>query len=116
MEVYSTMKQYYRLDFYVPASHVATVRNAVLDAGAGRLGHYTNCAWETSGRGQRMVPGKFGQPGSVLAGDEVKVEVIVAEDLLQNVVNVLLEKHPAEQPVFCYFPVGIGFPPDDDVE
>ena len=110
------MKQYYRLDFYVPASQVATVRNAVLDAGAGRLGHYTNCAWETSGRGQRMIPGKFGQPGSVLAGDEVKVEVIVAEDLLQNVVNVLLEKHPAEQPVFCYFPVGIGFPPDDDVE
>lgn len=108
------MKQYYRLDFYVPSTQAATVRNAVLDAGAGRLGHYTNCAWETAGRGQRMVPGAFGAPGTVLTVEEVKIEVIVAEDLLQQVVDVLIEKHPAEQPVFCYFPVGIGFPPDDD--
>ena len=108
------MKQYYRLDFYVPSTQAATVRNAVLDAGAGRLGHYTNCAWETAGRGQRMVPGAFGAPGTVLTVEEVKIEVIVAEDLLQQVVDVLIEKHPAEQPVFCYYPVGIGFPPDDD--
>ena len=108
------MKQYYRLDFYVPSTQAATVRNAVLDAGAGRLGHYTNCAWETAGRGQRMVPGALGAPGTVLTVEEVKIEVIVAEDLLQQVVDVLIEKHPAEQPVFCYYPVGIGFPPDDD--
>ena len=110
------MKQYYRLDFYVPQTQATTVRNAVLDAGAGRLGHYTNCAWETAGRGQRMVPGKFGQPGSVLTSEEIKIEVIVAEDLLQQVVDVLIEKHPSEQPVFCYYPVGIGFPPDDDCD
>ncbi len=110
------MKQYYKLDFYVPVTQAAIVRNAVLDAGAGRLGHYTNCAWETTGRGQRMIPGVFGSPGSVMAVDEVKVEVIVAEDLLQVAVDALLAKHPAEQPVFCYYPVGIGFPPDDDAE
>ncbi len=110
------MKQYYRLDFYVPATQAATVRNAVLDAGAGRLGHYTNCSWETAGRGQRMVPGVFGAPGNVMAFDEVKIEVIVAEDRLQHVVDVLCEKHPAEQPVFCYYPVWVGFPPDDDAE
>ena len=43
-------------------------------------------------------------------------EVIVADDLLQSAVDALLAKHPAEQPVFCYYPVGIGFPPDDDAE
>ena len=110
------MKQYYRLDFYVQKTQAANVRNAVLDAGAGRLGSYTHCAWETAGRTQKMVPGVFGAPGSVLASDEVKVEVIVAEDLLQNAVDALLAKHPAEQPFFCYYPVGIMFPPDDDVE
>ena len=108
------MKQYYRLDFYVPKTQVALVRNAVLDAGAGRLGHYTNVAWECEGRGQRMVPGKFGQPGSVLTSEEVKVEVIVAEDRLQSAVDALLAKNPAEQPVFSYLPVGIGFPAEDD--
>lgn len=110
------MKQYYRLDFYVPATQAAIVRNAVLDAGAGRLGHYTNCAWETAGRGQRMVPGAFGNPGSVLTTEEVKVEVIVSEDYLQAAVDALLAKHPAEQPVFCYYAVGIGFPYYEDVE
>ena len=108
------MKQYYRLDFYVPPTQAAVVRNAVLEAGAGRLGHYTNVSWESTGRGQRMVPGIFGQPGSVIAADEIKVEVIVAEDRLQAAVDALIAKHPAEQPVFCYFPVGIGFPPEDD--
>ena len=110
------MKQYYRLDFYVPTTQVGVVRNAVLEAGGGRLGHYTFVAWEGAGRGQRMVPGVFGQPGNVIAADEVKVEIVVSEDHLQSAVDALIAQHPAEQPVFCYFPVGIGFPPEDDVE
>jgi hypothetical protein len=107
------MKQYYRLDFYVQKSQAAAVRNAVLDAGAGRLGSYTHCAWETEGRSQRMVPGKFGSPGTVMTSDEVKIEVIVGEDCLQAALDALIAKHPSEQPVFCCYPVMTGVIEDE---
>ncbi len=110
------MKQYYRLGFYVPSTQASLVRNAVFEAGAGRLGHYEHCSWECQGKGQYMIPGANGQPGNVRSFDETKIEVIVAEDKLQAAVDALLAKHPAEQPVFCYYPVGIGFPPEDDCD
>jgi hypothetical protein len=102
------MKQYYRLDFYVQKTQAANVRNAVLDAGAGRLGSYTHCAWETLGRSQRMIPGGPGQAGNVITSEEVKIEVIVGEDCLQDVIDALIAKHPSEQPVFCCYPVMTG--------
>lgn len=110
------MKQYYRLEFYVPTNQASLVKNAMFEAGAGRLSHYDHCSWETSGKAQMMIPGAAGQLGTLRTSEEVKVEMIVAEDLLQNAVDALLAKHPSEQPVFCYYPVGIGFPPDDDAE
>ncbi|MPN10006.1 GTP cyclohydrolase 1 type 2 [bioreactor metagenome] len=110
------MKQYYRLEFYVPTTQASLVKNAVFEAGGGRLAHFEHCAWETHGKAQLMVPGSGGQIGNVRFSEETKIEVIVAEDKLQAAVDALLAKHPAEQPVFCYYPVGIGFPPEEDVD
>ena len=108
------MKQYYRLDFYVQKTQAANVRNAVLDAGAGRLGSYTHCAWETLGRSQRMIPGGPGQAGNVITSEEVKIEVLVAEEYLNAAVDALLDKHPSEEPVFCCYPVMTGIAEDEE--
>lgn len=105
--------QYYRLDFYVQKSQAAAVRNAVLDAGAGRMGHYTHCAWETQGRSQRMVPGAPGMPGTIMTSDDIKIEVIVSEEYLQDVLDALIAKHPSEEPVFCCYPVMTGIVEDE---
>ena len=108
------MKQYYRLDFYVQKTQAAAVRNAVLEAGAGRLGHYTHCAWETLGRSQRMTPSAPGMPGTIMTSEEVKIEVLVAEEYLQNVLDTLIAKHPSEEPVFCCYPVMTGIAEDEE--
>ena len=110
------MKQYYRLEFYVPASQASLVKNAVFETGAGRLSHYDHCSWETSGKAQMMIPGPPGQLGALRTSEEIKVEVIVAEDCLEDAVNAIIARHPSEQPVLCYYPVGIAFPPDDDAD
>lgn len=110
------MKQYYRLDFYVQKTQAAAVRNAVLDAGAGRMGRYTHCAWETEGVSQRMTPSAPGMPGTVMRSDEVKIEVIVAEEYLQAVIDAMLAKHPSEEPIFCCYPVMTGIVEEEVVQ
>ncbi|MEH6542063.1 MAG: hypothetical protein V7748_18580, partial [Halopseudomonas sp.] len=42
----------YKLCFFVPASHVEQVKQAVFAAGAGRLGNYDSCSWQVLGQGQ----------------------------------------------------------------
>lgn len=42
----------YKLSFFVPASHLETVKSALFEAGAGRIGDYDSCCWQTEGTGQ----------------------------------------------------------------
>ena len=38
--------------FYVPTANAETVKNAVFEAGGGRIGNYDRCCWQTTGTGQ----------------------------------------------------------------
>ena len=38
---------FYRLDVYVPDSHVEAVKTAIFEAGAGYFGNYDSCCWQT---------------------------------------------------------------------
>ena len=41
-----------KLTFYVPESHLEPVKQAVFEAGAGRIGDYDSCCWQIAGQGQ----------------------------------------------------------------
>ncbi|MGZ3710772.1 MAG: NGG1p interacting factor NIF3 [Bdellovibrionota bacterium] len=88
------------LIFYVPDSHLDAVKAAVFKAGAGKLGNYDNCCWQTIGQGQfRPLPGSkphLGTQGKLEVLDEWKVEVICANDKINQVVAALKASHPYE--------------------
>ena len=42
----------YKLCFYVPESHLESVKQAVFEAGAGAIGDYRDCCWQVKGQGQ----------------------------------------------------------------
>jgi hypothetical protein len=42
----------YSLVFYVPESHLESVKQAVFSAGAGSMGNYDSCCWQVKGQGQ----------------------------------------------------------------
>ena len=42
----------YKLAFFVPESHLESVKAAVFASGAGRLGDYEACCFQTRGQGQ----------------------------------------------------------------
>ena len=46
------IRMVYKLEIYVPTDHADAVKRAVAGAGAGKLGNYDSCIWETAGRGQ----------------------------------------------------------------
>ncbi|SCZ36752.1 MULTISPECIES: YqfO family protein [unclassified Pseudomonas] len=94
----------YKLCFFVPASHLDVVKNAVFAAGGGRIGDYDHCAWQVLGLGQfRPLDGSqpfIGEAGQVEQVEEWKVELVVADELIRGVVEALKQSHPYETPAY----------------
>lgn len=94
----------YQLSFYVPAAHVDVVKQAVFDAGGGRIGNYDSCCWQVAGQGQfRPLPGSdpaVGGIGQLELVDEFKVEMVCDDALIANAVAALRRAHPYEEPAY----------------
>lgn len=94
----------YQLSFYVPAAHVDAVKQAVFDAGAGRIGAYDSCCWQVLGQGQfRPLPGSnphIGGIGQLELVDEFKVEMVCDDDKVAAAVAALKRAHPYEEPAY----------------
>ena len=94
----------YKLAFFVPDSHVEVVKDAVFAAGGGRIGDYDHCAWQVPGSGQfRPLDGSqpfIGEAGRVERVEEWKVELVVCDALIGDVVAALKLSHPYETPAY----------------
>jgi len=94
----------YKLCFYVPETHLESVKEAVFAAGAGRIGAYDSCCWQVPGQGQyRPLAGSqpfLGQAGQLQQVAEWKVEMVVADELIHDSVKALKQAHPYETPAF----------------
>lgn len=99
----------YQLVFYVPESHLETVKNTILAAGAGEFGDYDLCAWQVLGQGQfRPKPNSqpyLGQPERLETVPEYKVEMICADERIKPAVTALLAAHPYQQPAYAIYKV-----------
>ena len=94
----------YKLCVYIPVEHLEPVKQALFAAGAGKIGDYDNCCWQTLGRGQfRPLQGSepfIGQLGKVESVDEYKVEMVVADEFIGAVIAALKNAHPYEEPAY----------------
>ena len=86
------------------AAALEEVKAAVFAAGAGRIGQYDSCCWQVLGKGQfRPLQGSepfIGQPGRVEEVAEWKVELVVADELIHDVVKAMKKAHPYQTPAF----------------
>lgn len=92
----------YKLSYYVPVSYLESTKQALFDAGAGRVGNYDSCCWQTPGQGQfRPLAGSTpyrGVPGQLELVEEYKVEMICVQSSLENALGALRAAHPYEEP------------------
>jgi hypothetical protein len=94
----------YKLAFYVPLEDAEAVKEAVFASGAGRIGDYEACCFQTRGTGQfRPLDGAdphIGQVGDLEKVEEVKVELVCEDQLIRVAVEALRAAHPYEEPAF----------------
>ncbi len=96
--------QMYKMVSYVPESHLEAVKTAMFEAGAGNFGHYDCCSWQTLGVGQfRPLSGAnptVGEVGQISHVAEYRLEMIVPENKLCDVVQAYKNAHPYEVPAY----------------
>jgi hypothetical protein len=94
----------YKICVYVPENSVENVKQALFDAGAGRIGNYDSCCWQADGTGQfRPLEGSnpaIGSLNEVESVREVKIELVCEDDLVKGAVRAIRDSHPYEEPAF----------------
>jgi len=99
----------YQIVVYIPESHVEPVKAALFAAGAGKVGDYDSCAWQTLGLGQfRPLDGSapfIGQTGEVETVDEYRVELVCEKAVLKVAVEAMIAAHPYEEPAYSVWPL-----------
>ena len=94
-------RQLLKIEFYVPEAHLEWVKQAMFDAGAGKVGYYECCAWQVLGQGQYKPdegsnPFK-GRQGNLETLSEYKVEMVCVEESIEEVVRAMKGSHPYEE-------------------
>lgn len=98
-----------KLTVFVPEEHESRVIDALVSAGAGRIGDYSGCTFRCAGKGT-FVPGPKstpyrGRPGEPARIDELRIETRVDRQRLSAVLAALRKAHPYETIAFDLVPL-----------
>jgi hypothetical protein len=93
----------------VPTEALDAVRDAVFEAGAGRIGEYERCSWYTEGTGTFLggetTDPTIGERGQEERVPELRLETVFPEERHEDVVAALRRAHPYEEPAFDVYPL-----------
>src|SRR5699024_5797990 len=90
-----------KLVVFTPEDHVDEVRQALGKAGAGHIGAYSHCTFNSPGMGMFMPQGGtdpyIGRTGKLERVDEIKIETIIPEEFESKIVQAMIQAHPYEE-------------------
>lgn len=94
----------YKICFYVPESDAELVKMTMFHAGAGKIGNYDCCSFETFGIGQfRPLPGSnpfIGLVGELEKVRELRIEMVCEDAVIKEVILAMKKNHPYEMPAY----------------
>ena len=90
-----------KLSVFVPEESTHTLSQAMFEAGAGSIGNYTECSFQSKGQGT-YKPNKNAKPskGNINQNsieNEMKLEFLVPLDRIGGVLHAMKTKHPYEE-------------------
>lgn len=105
VKILSSLKnQLIKLIVFVPEVAADSVRLAMLNSGAGKIGDYDMCSYNMSGYGTfRACEGATpycGEIGTTHKENEVRIEVILPIHLKNKVIDAMLNVHPYQEPAY----------------
>ncbi len=90
-----------KLAVFVPFPHLNKVAEAIHRAGGGIIGEYSHCSFRTEGtgtfKGSHLTNPALGNAGELEIVKEIKLEVLVDEWRLSNVIKAMNLTHPYEE-------------------
>ncbi len=99
-----------KLVTYVPLEQAPAVRQALFEAGAGCIGAYDGCSWNSDGTGTfRASEGAHpfcGQIGEHHHEAETRIEVVYEQRIEQKLIAALIKAHPYEEPAYDLIALG----------
>lgn len=102
-----------RLIVFCPLESANDVRQAMFDAGAGVIGEYDECSFNTEGTGTFRGSGNtdpyIGKPGVREEVREIKIETIYPAPLESKVIKALIKAHPYEEVAYDIIPLDNKF-------
>lgn len=102
-------EQLVKLAVFVPESHVEQVRRSVAEAGAGHIGNYSHCTFQAAGTGTFLplagTTPYIGKQGKLEYVSEYRLETILPEKLVPQVVRTMLAAHPYEEAAYDLYPM-----------
>ncbi|MEI9937788.1 MAG: Nif3-like dinuclear metal center hexameric protein [Pseudomonadota bacterium] len=100
----------FKLVVFVPEPHVADLRSALArELGAGRIGNYSECSYELSGRGSffgnEAAAPRVGERGKLEFVSETRLEMRCPASAVKDLARVIAAHHPYEEPAWDLYPL-----------
>ena len=99
----------FKLAVFVPVSHINKVAEVIHQSGGGIIGEYSHCSFRTAGtgtfKGSNQSNPSIGKKSVVESVEEVKLEVLVDQWNLNQVIRAMKKVHPYEEVAYDVFPL-----------
>jgi hypothetical protein len=94
----------FKICVFVPEDAAEQVKQAMFEAGAGKIGDYDCCCWQTSGKGQfRPLQGSspfIGEQDRIETVAELRIEMVCAYQFIKQTIAAMKSSHPYEEPAY----------------
>lgn len=98
-----------KLVVFVPAGHEDDVREALSGAGAGWIGDYSHCTFQSRGSGTFMplegTDPYMGSQGRLETVDEFRIETILPASRREAAIRAMIAAHPYEEVAYDLYPL-----------
>src|SRR3990167_11169421 len=92
----------YKVVVFIPVENADALRQAIGDAGGGRIGNYSHCSFSSRGIGRfKTLEGAepaIGEIGKLEEVEEERIEFVCTEEKLQAVLAAIRKAHPSAEP------------------
>jgi len=98
-----------KLVVFVPKLHAYGVRESIFKAGAGQIGNYDDCSFNSEGIGTFKANENahpfVGETNKIHSEAEERIEIVFPSYLKPDIINALYQSHPYEEPAFDIIPI-----------
>ncbi len=98
-----------KLVTFVPQNYAEKIRKSIFEAGAGQIGNYDNCSFNTEGIGTFRA----GENTNPFAGEqnkehhenEIRIETVFPDYLQNKIISALVQTHPYEEVAYDIYTI-----------